>query len=292
MNKNTLSKIATHVATQTTTPFPVEKGVALLEALAKVNERKKKLRKKVKRLKRTVKAMADHTSLKEEARLRVVKHYIKLLERLEKLEIQKSHAEDTITDVRIDRNKWRMEAIDLRNELKASRDSGSALEREPEMTPFEHAVDNALLINCLGAVTGRETEAEARDKLDQLIKYEITLATDPAIGGDRVMKPTPQESPHNPFNPYGGDVTPERWSKFIKDAQENTKQLLEEDEAPSMSMIGLKKHHPESETNWPELVPNAQEEPKPPYVGGEETNPRYSEPTPQDIVVKNEEKQG
>lgn len=48
---------------------------------------------------------------------------------------------------------------------------------------WRKAVDEALITNYLGTTDGCETVEEAMDKLEELIRWEIKVATDPAVNG-------------------------------------------------------------------------------------------------------------
>jgi len=53
---------------------------------------------------------------------------------------------------------------------------------------WRKAVDHCLVVNCIGTTDGCETVADALNKIAELVKHEITIATDPAVNGGYSLK--------------------------------------------------------------------------------------------------------
>lgn len=59
------------------------------------------------------------------------------------------------------------------------------------MNIWQRAVDELLIANHLGTTDKAKTVEEAKEQLMELIKFEIQLATDPAVnGGYKLTKET------------------------------------------------------------------------------------------------------
>lgn len=48
-------------------------------------------------------------------------------------------------------------------------------------------IDDALVINWIGAARPEDTNEEAQKKLDQLIQLHVDIATDPAVNGNKIL---------------------------------------------------------------------------------------------------------
>jgi len=60
------------------------------------------------------------------------------------------------------------------------------------MNPYQRAVDTELVSAHLGIADSSDSYDKAKKKLDELIKWHIDVATDPAVNGGFVLAPIQQ----------------------------------------------------------------------------------------------------
>lgn len=79
-----------------------------------------------------------------------------------------------------------MSKEELRNELNDTTGSVSMLDDREDI--WRKAVDHCLIVNCIGTTDGCRTVHDALVKLAELIKWEVQIATDPAVNGGYELK--------------------------------------------------------------------------------------------------------
>ena len=78
---------------------------------------------------------------------------------------------------------------EMKNECKElNRGTGSVSMVDDREDIWRKAVDYCLVVNCIGTTDGCETVHDALGKLAKLIKWEVQIATDPAVNGGYELK--------------------------------------------------------------------------------------------------------
>ena len=94
----------------------------------------------------------------------------------------------------------------------------------PPPSGWLRAIDKALVAAHLGVANADDTYEQAKFKLDSLIGFHVTVATDPAVngGGRKLMPVEPTEEIYQCFSAYDGTSysNPFDRDEFVKDWRE------------------------------------------------------------------------